>query len=266
MELRCPVCAAGLERQAGSLRCPEGHCFDLARQGYVNLLPVQQKHSLHPGDTREQVLARRRFLSAGFYQPLADTLCRVAVEAAPREQMLDAGCGEGYYSARVAQAVGLPLLGLDISKEAVRCAAASYKSAQWVCGTAAHLPVADGSIGLLMSLFAVTVPAEFRRVLRSDGSFLQVLAAEDHLLALKRIIYPELHEKPKETCGELPGFRLAQSVPVRFSFTVAGEEVRDLLYMTPHVYRITAQGLERLKNTARLTDTASCVINRYIPA
>ena len=122
------------------------------------------------------------------------------------DRILDVGCGEGYYAVRVAQALGAELMGLDISKEAVRCAAAAYKGPMWVCGTASHLPVADDSIGTLMSMFALTVPGEFRRVLRPDGVFLQVLAAQDHLLGLKSVIYPELHQKPKDSVPQLEGF------------------------------------------------------------
>ena len=263
MELCCPVCGAALRRTDTAYVCPRRHSFDLARQGYVNLLPVQQKHSLHPGDTRQQVLARRAFLSAGFYRPIADALCRAAAELRAAGPILDAGCGEGYYGTRLARSMGAALTGLDVSKEAVRCAAAACKEAVWVCGTAAHLPVADGSVGTLTSLFALTVAAEFHRVLRPEGLFFQVLAAEDHLLGLKSVIYPSLLHKPKQTVPAVAGFTLLQSVPIRFSFTVEGQQVRNLLAMTPHVYRIGAEGARRLAETPRLTDTASCVLNCY---
>lgn len=263
MELCCPVCGAALRRTDTAYVCPRRHSFDLARQGYVNLLPVQQKHSLHPGDTRQQVLARRAFLSAGFYRPIADALCRAAAELRAAGPILDVGCGEGYYGTRLARSMGAALTGLDVSKEAVRCAAAACKDAVWVCGTAARLPVADGSVGTLTSLFALTVAAEFHRVLRPEGLFFQVLAAEDHLLGLKSVIYPSLLHKPKQTVPAVAGFTLLQSVPIRFSFTVEGQQVQNLLAMTPHVYRIGAEGARRLAETPRLTDTVSCVLNCY---
>lgn len=265
MELLCPVCGEKLNIAGKSYICPNHHCFDIARQGYVNLLPVQQKHSLHPGDTREQVLARRSFLDAGYYAPIADTLIVNAKELTISGEMLDVGCGEGYYSAKMATELGLPLTGMDISREAVRCAAGKYKNAQWLCATASHIPVPDNSCGLVMSLFALTMPEEFRRVLRKDGYFFQVLAAEDHLLGLKSIIYDQLLMKEKDTVPEVPGFTLVESVPIRFSFTVEGDQVENLLSMTPHVYRISKAGAERLKNTKTLTDTASCVLNIFRP-
>ena len=223
MEILCPLCAATLTRQENTCRCEQGHSFDVARQGYINLLPVQQKRSLHPGDTAQQVRSRREFLEGGFYRPIAQALCDLATGCTG--PILDVGCGEGYYSAQLAQHLNCHLTGLDISKEAVRYAAGRYKNAQWLCASAARLPVPDHSVGLLTSLFAVTIPEEFHRVLRPEGAFIQVLAAEDHLLGLKSIIYPDLKHKEKDTVPQISGFRLEKSVPVKFTFTVEGAQV-----------------------------------------
>lgn len=263
VELLCPICGETLTQTDHSLRCAGNHSFDIARQGYVNLLPVQQKHSRFPGDTREQVLSRRAFLDAGFYRPIADCLVSTAKELGATGPILDVGCGEGYYSAALAEALDTELTGLDISKEAVRFAAAKYKNAQWLCATASHIPVADGAAGILTSLFALTLPQEFSRVLAEDGLFFQVLAGEDHLLGLKSVIYPELKHREKDTVPELPGFLRIRSVPIRFSFTAEGEQVHNLLAMTPHWFRISREGAEALAQTERLTDTASCVLNVF---
>ena len=265
MDLICPICGQGLQKFDREYRCENRHSFDIARQGYVNLLTVQQKKSLHPGDTREQVASRRTFLEGGFYGPIARTLCDTARELGASGPILDVGCGEGYYSAALAQALDAELTGLDISKEAVRFAAAKYKNARWLCATAAHLPVADGSVGTLTSLFALTMPEEFNRVLGPEGLYFQVLAAQDHLLALKSIIYPELHLKEKDSVPEIPGFQLVKTLPIRFTFTVEGAQVQNLLSMTPHVYRISKEGAAKLASTETLTDTASCVLNVYRP-
>ena len=263
MNLLCPICREKLNLTDRQYRCIHNHSFDIARQGYVNLLVVQQKHSLNPGDTREQVLARREFLEAGYYAPIADTLVETAKRLGITGQILDVGCGEGYYSARLADALDAPLTGLDISKEAVRCAAAKYKGKQWLCATAAHIPVGNESVTLLTSLFALTLPEEFARVLKKDGYYFQVLAAEDHLLGLKGIIYDKLNFKEKNTVPELEGFELVESVPIRFTFTVEGKQVQNLFSMTPHVFRIGKDGAERLRKTEILTDTASCVLNVF---
>ena len=263
MNLLCPICGLQLNSEGKRYVCAQNHSFDMARQGYVNLLAVQQKHSLNPGDTREQVLSRREFLEAGYYAPIADTLIETAKELGISGQILDVGCGEGYYSARLADALEASLTGLDISKEAVRCAAAKYKGKQWLCATAAHIPVEDGCVDLLTSLFALTLPEEFRRVLKPGGYYFQVLAAEDHLLGLKGIIYDTLTFKEKDTVPELTGFERVKSVPIRFAFTVEGQQVQNLFSMTPHVFRIGREGAERLRQTEVLTDTASCVLNVF---
>ena len=265
MELLCPICGETLTKQEKSYVCPNRHSFDIARQGHVNLLPVQNKRSLNPGDTAQQVAGRRAFLDGGFYGPIRDALCALAKDHGCTGPILDVGCGEGYYSAQLAKMLETELLGLDISKEAVRYAAGRYKHAAWICASAARLPVKDQSVGLLTSLFVLTMPEEFRRVLRPDGAFIQVLAAEDHLLGLKNIIYPELHHKEKFTTPDVPGFRLAQSRQLQFTFTVEGEQVQNLLNMTPHVYRIGKEGADRLRQTRVLTDTASVVLNLYVP-
>ncbi len=263
MNLCCPICGKPLNKIERSFVCPSRHSFDLARQGYVNLLTVDKKHSLNPGDTREQVLSRREFLEAGFYAPIAQALIDTAKELGISGELLDIGCGEGYYAARLAEALNLNLTGLDISKEAVRCAAGKYKNALWLCATAAHIPVEDSSADLLTSLFALTLPGEFRRVLKPGGYCFQVLAAQDHLLGLKGIIYDRLDLKEKDSVPELPGFQRIRSVPIRFSFTAEGQQVQNLFSMTPHVFRIGKAGAERLRQTECLTDTASCVLNVF---
>lgn len=263
MQYLCPVCSRPLLREDKRHVCPQGHSFDIARQGYVNLLTVQQKHSLAPGDTREQVLSRRAFLEAGFYAPISDALNRAATDYGAQGEILDVGCGEGYYSARLSEAVGAHLTGMDISREAVRCAAGQYKACAWLCATAAHIPVPDDSIGTLSSLFALTLPGEFRRVLRKNGLFLQVLAAEDHLLGLKSIVYDVLTHKQKNTVPALPGFALLESRQISFDLTLEGEQIRHLFSMTPHMFRIGKEGARRLAETTVLHDTANCVLNIY---
>ncbi len=263
MDLICPNCGKQLNRRQRVWICENRHSFDIARQGYVNLLTVQQKHSLNPGDTREQVLSRRAFLEAEHYAPIVRALTDTARELGISGTILDIGCGEGYYSSRLARELDAGLVGLDISKEAVRCAAAKYKDASWLCATAAHIPVRDGSADLITSLFALTLPGEFARVLKDGGYYFQVLAAQDHLLNLKSIIYPELKLREKDSVPELPGFSLVRSQPIRFTFTAEGQQVQNLFSMTPHVFRIGKEGAQRLRDTQILTDTASCVLNVY---
>ena len=263
MNLLCPICGENLNMQDRRYVCPKNHSFDIARQGYVNLLTVEQKHSRCPGDTRLQVLSRREFLDGGFYAPIAETLIQTARDLEISGTVLDVGRGEGYYCVKLSQALGLSLTGVDISKEAVRFAAGKYKGYQWLCATAAHIPVADASADLITSLFALTMPEEFHRIVKPGGYLFQVLAAQDHLLGLKSIIYDQLNFKEKDTIPEVPGFDRITSIPIRFSFAVEGAQVQNLLAMTPHVFRIGKEGAQRLAQTQHLTDTASCMLNVY---
>ena len=265
MKLICPICGKELALNQKTCGCENHHSFDMARQGYVNLLTVQQKHSLLPGDTREQVLSRRAFLEEGYYAPILNTLVETGQKYGFSGSLLDIGCGEGYYCAGLSEALSLSLTGLDISKEAVRCAAGKYKGPTWICATAAHIPVEDHSADLITSLFALTLPDEFHRTLKKDGYFFQVLAAEDHLMGLKSVIYDELHHKEKDLCPELEGFQLVESIPIRFSLSLKGQQILNLFSMTPHVFRIGKDGADRLRSTDTLEDIASCILNVYRP-
>lgn len=264
MRLLCPVCGQNLLRQERLWKCEAGHSFDIARQGYVNLLTVDRKHARHPGDTKEQVAARKAFLDAGHYAPIAETLCRLLAPLRPKA-VLDAGCGEGYYLTQLQNTLpDAEYAGIDISKDAVRFAAVRNKNALWLTGTAAALPFPDESFDCVLSMFALTVEQEFARVLTAGGHYLQVIAGTEHLMGLKSIIYPEILRKEKTLHGELDGFTLEKSETLEFTFTVdSARQVQNLLSMTPHFWRISKEGAQRLAATETLTDTAQVVFNLY---
>src|SRR5690606_29891455 len=176
-----------------------GHSFDTARQGYIHLLPVQNKRSLDPGDSKAMVAARRRFLAAGYYQPIAAAVNRaVLADTLDDEQIscLDAGCGEGYYLRQLAMAErggrALALVGLDISKWAVLAAAKQDRQPSWLVASNANLPLQSQSLDRVLCLFGFPVHGEFARVLKPAGELLQVDAGTDHLRELRNVIYPAL--------------------------------------------------------------------------
>ncbi len=248
--LTCPLDGTPLHCTGSAWTCASGHSFDIASQGYTNLLPVQHKRSRDPGDSKEMVAARRRFLAAGFYRPIAAAVGRAALAGLPADatiSCLDAGCGEGYYLRQLAAAAGdehtLALLGLDISKWAVLAAAKQDKRPSWVVGSNAKLPVLPGTLDRLLCMFGFPVYPEFARVLKPGGLLLQVDAGPDHLRELREIIYLSLKpERPAET--QTPaGFRRlpTQTLGFPIELTHAGQ-IADLLAMTPHLHRASAEG------------------------
>jgi len=248
--LACPLDGAPLHFTGSAWACASGHSFDIASQGYTNLLPVQHKRSRDPGDSKEMVAARRRFLTAGFYQPTAAAVSRAVLADLPADasiSCLDAGCGEGYYLRQLAAAAGdqqtLALLGLDISKWAVLSAAKQDKRPSWVVGSNAKLPVLSGTLDRVLCMFGFPVYAEFARVLKPSGLLVQVDAGPDHLRELREIIYPSLKpERPAEL--QTPdGFSRLSAEMLRFSIELTStEQIADLLAMTPHLYRASAEG------------------------
>ncbi len=241
----------------------------MAGQGYTNLLPVQRKRSLDPGDSKEMVAARRRFLAAGHYQPIADAVARALLAGLPADaSCLDAGCGEGYYLRRLAAAAGagqsLAVLGLDISKWAVLAAAKQDKRPNWVVGSNANLPVLTGTLDRVLCLFGFPVHAEFARVLKAGGELVQVDAGPGHLRELREIIYPRL--KPERAAGAPTpaGFRHLGTETLGYSFALAGaEQIADLLTMTPHLYRASAEGRARAAALTALTLTVDVRLARF---
>lgn len=264
--LRCPLCGGDLNWAGNSLKCPKNHCFDRARQGYVNLLPVTQKHSKHPGDTRDMVAARKEFLDQGYYALIADKVVELTVPLLPEEpKVLDAGCGEGYYMTCLQQKLrGDRFVGVDISKDAVRYAAVRNKNALWLTASAAHLPLKSGCLDLVMSMFALSAPEEYRRVLKPGGLYLEVTAGREHLLALKSLIYSTLTEKAPQHTPEYPGFTLEQEEKLEFPVILDREgDVARLLSMTPHFWRVTKEGAQRAGQAQSLRDKAQVWFRLY---
>ncbi len=258
-QLCCPLDGADLTLNDKTWRCEQGHSFDVAKQGYVNLLPVQNKRSRDPGDSKSMVQARSRFLSGGYYAPLAEALS-ATVLAQPNGTLLDAGCGEGYYLRQVldaadASGVALDAAALDISKWAVQAAAKRDKRVSWLVASNSSIPVPANSIDTLLCVFGFPVESEFKRVLSNRGRLMMVDPAPDHLHELKQLIYDEVKDKP----ASLPvsdTWTLVTEERVTFGVELTSREViHDLLGMTPHLYRASSAGRERAEALTSLTVT-----------
>ena len=236
--LRCPVCEQALSRAERSLRCPAGHQFDLARQGYANL---SNGRVPYPGDTAEMVADRDSFLSAGHYAFIADALGAYAGQGL----VVDAGTGTGYYLARVLDEAPDSIgLGLDVSKAALRRAARAHpRAAAVLTDLWGPLPIQDGTATLVLDVFAPRNGPEFHRVLRPDGRLLIVTPAPDHLTELIEAhglihVDPDKAARVAESLGG--HFTAVESRVLRHRLELTGTEVRTLIGMTPNAHHVPA--------------------------
>jgi 23S rRNA (guanine745-N1)-methyltransferase len=268
--LACPLDNAPLRRNGHAWVCAFGHSFDIAGQGYTHLLPVQKKRSRDPGDSKEMVAARRRFLGAGFYQPIAEAASRLTLADMPAEggACLDAGCGDGYYMRELAAAVGphrtLALLGLDISKWAVLAAAKQDKRANWVVGSNACLPVQSGTLDRVLCMFGFPVYVEFKRVLKPGGRLLMVDTGPNHLRELREIIYPTVKPERLADTTAPAGFARLGDETLTYAITLPQADlISDLLTMTPHLYRASAEGRAKAAALTALSVTVDVKLSCF---
>ncbi|MBL8443163.1 MAG: methyltransferase domain-containing protein [Zoogloeaceae bacterium] len=249
--LICPICGMPLNAVTGGVSCSAGHRFDRARQGYLNLLPVQHKRSRDPGDNQTMVEARRRFLEGGHYAPVARQLAMLAKTHGPR-RWLDIGCGEGYYTAAVAETLPRACgAALDISREAVKRACRRTPRVEWLVASMARIPLADQSCDLLISVFSPLDWNEARRLLAPGGRLLRVGPTNAHLIELRRALYPEVRDyvDDKHLSGLPAGIRAAGVEHLEFALDLDSPEARaDLMAMTPHGWRAGAERRSAVMN------------------
>ncbi len=259
--LSCPVCGSSMtvSLNGASLVCSgenppfRAHCFDGAASGYVSLAPR------HPGggDAKDAVRARTAFLSKGHYGKAAEALVRTVTAYTPAGGcVLDAGCGEGYYSARMA-AAGFHVMGVDLSKYATEAAAKAARAARggeasrtiYAVGSVFELPVREGSMDAVTNIFAPCAPAEFARVLSPGGHLVVVGAGERHLFGLKECLYddPYLNDPRRDLPREDEGWALADTETVSYRIRVEGRDaIAALFSMTPYYWRTPRDSRERL--------------------
>jgi len=266
---RCPLCGEALSRDTHTYRCPNRHSYDIARDGYTYLLPVNRKHSAAPGDDKGMAAARKAFLSKGYYQPLLNALCALSVAmTGDAPALLDAGCGEGYYTAGIQQALVFAgkapcTAGIDISKFILRSAAKRCREVEFAVASSYQLPVADESIDLLLNCFSPLALGEFRRVLKLGGVFLYVVPAADHLWEMKQVLYDNPYRN-EEKLTPYEGFQYEQVVPVDADITLENpEDIHNLFQMTPYYWKTPKEGAERLAALDQLTTRISFRIHVF---
>ena len=267
--LICPVCGGALTKEERRCVCPAGHSFDLARQGYVNLRLSGQSARRRHGDDRAMVRSRTAFLDKGYYRCVLDAvLAEVLTCAADGCTVLDAGCGEGWYTAHVAAALAERVqdpcvIGIDISKDAVAAAGRRGAGLTLAVASSARLPAAAESCDVVLDLFAPLEPAEFARVLKMEGTLIRAIPLQEHLMGLKRAVYdtPRPNDPP---VMELDGFALAAVRDVYGTLHLdSSADIQALFMMTPYYYKTGAADQAKLAAVRHLDTELAVRVAAY---
>ncbi|WP_241610646.1 23S rRNA (guanine(745)-N(1))-methyltransferase [Rosenbergiella epipactidis] len=238
----CPLCHSPLSAESNGYACENRHRFDRAKEGYVNLLPVQHKGSKDPGDSPEMIQARRQFLEEGHYQPLRDQVAELLdhyLPATSAPNIVDLGCGEGYYTSAWVKS-DRQVYGVDVSKFAIKSAAKRYPHIQFSVASGYRLPFAAASLAAIIRIYAPSKGEELMRVLCPGGILITVTPAARHLYQFKALIYQDvqLHEEKEEA---LEGFECLLEKRLHYPLTLSSSSATQLLQMTPFAWRASEQ-------------------------
>lgn len=257
----CPNCKGQLYKEEKRYVCAEGHSFDLSSEGYVNLL-VGKGGGTH-GDNGEMIAARRRFLESGHYLPLRLLLSGRVRDTKP-QTLLDAGCGECYYTEGLARTLPeTEIYGVDISKKALAYGAKKMKEKMFgAVASVYELPFKNECLDAVTLLFSPFSREEFLRVLKKDGTFVMAIPGKRHLWELKELLYDDPYENRVDDFA-IRGFEYLGEDFLSYSRDVEGEELRDLFAMTPYYYRTPKEGRERAETCEGLSVTMEFHLLRY---
>ncbi len=236
----CPLCQQPLQLLSRQYQCTNQHSFDQAKEGYVNLLPVQQKNSKDPGDNKIMIQARRAFLQSGAYQPLSDAVNQL-VQAATPLHVLDLGCGEGYYSGRLQPLLSpaATMTGVDISKAAIKYAARHYPAIHFAVASAYQLPFAAHYFDSVMRIYAPSDNHELQRIIKPQGVLVSVSPGPAHLIEMKQAVYREVKLHDDKVKDE-PGFSHTNRQRLSYSLAITtAEQLDNLLQMVPLAWKFT---------------------------
>ncbi|WP_153446689.1 23S rRNA (guanine(745)-N(1))-methyltransferase [Vibrio algicola] len=271
MSYQCPLCHHTLIARIGGFQCENNHQFDSAKEGYVNLMPVQHKRSKQPGDNVDMMQARRRFLASDQYHPMRKSVTNLCLKHTKnsQHQVLDIGCGEGYYTAYLSeklasQSINAVTYGLDISKVAIRYAAKRYTTQhmQYCVASSHRLPFANHSLDAVVRIYAPCQAQELERVLTEQGVMITVTPAARHLYQLREQVYSQVHLHD-ETVEEMAGFELIEQSKLSYEMQLSGEQADDLLQMTPFAWKASAELRQQLKTATQFDCEADFMLRVY---
>ena len=268
MSFLCPLCQHTLTHNDKQLRCDNNHQFDMAKEGYVNLMPAHHKRSKNPGDNKEMMQARRAFLEADHYQPMQQAVAQLCADNLSDDatKLLDIGCGEGYYTTEIAnQLTSLPHLqvfGLDISKIAIRYAAKRYQNSQFCVASSHKLPFSDQSLDAVVRIYAPCKQEELQRTIKDNGVIITVTPASRHLYELRAEVYDDVRLHP-ETTENIEGFNLQEEKKLSYMMDLSGAQALNLLQMTPFAWKATEDLKTRLSSQEQFSCEADFMLRVY---
>jgi 23S rRNA (guanine745-N1)-methyltransferase len=260
----CPFCDNKLLLSSKSYVCSNAHLFDVSKFGYVNLLPVNKKNSLDPGDNKEMIKARGVVMDNGYYKSLADSIIEI-IKPYNIKSILDAGCGIGYLTHRLQLSYPKTMiLGTDISKFAIIHASKKYKSIPFAVASSNSLPIKTSSIDALICAFAPVFSEEFLRVLSKGGIFIRVIPSEKHLFNLKALLYDTPNENETDKT-QIDGFTFIKSIIVNDTFNAkSSDELLSLVQMTPYFYHAKKSAIEEISNIPSLLVNQEFEVRLYV--
>lgn len=259
--LLCPVCKSELSRSAASFSCNKGHCFDIAKEGYVNLLTGSKSGNL-TGDNKDMARSRKAFLDKGYFSSLADAICKEIAAVNPTT-ILDICCGEGYYTEAVRNGCNSTVYGFDLSKEMIRLAAKRKCGAEFFVANMANIPIADNSIDCAIHLFAPFCEKEFLRVIKKGGYLISVCPGAKHLWEMKATLYEKPYEN-EECAPILPGFSLYHTFNASEYITLeSAQDIEALFKMTPYYYHTADNDKAKLLSLDALKTRVDFYIRIY---
>lgn len=249
----CPKCGRNLISTGKQMKCDENHSYDISAEGYVNLLLGSKKSGIH-GDSKDMLRSRRRFLQQNYYFPIVENLVSVIERTTAKDSvitLLDAGCGEGYYSGSLAKILSekgyrFQIYGIDVSKEGVKAAAKRYRELSFSVASINKLPFANDVFDVIISLFAPLSEKEFFRTLKKGGILLTVSPGARHLWSLKEKIYDKPAENPPPSFKPVL-LKETENFTVGYRFRLSDNQtVRDLFDMTPYRYNTSETDYNKL--------------------
>lgn len=268
---QCPLCKSQLRKIEKSWQCENNHSFDIAKEGYVNLLPVQNKKSKAPGDSKDMLQARRQFLSNNFYDPLVTELHKTICEQNANGPILDLGCGEGFYLRSLAkrlneQSPELSHFGIDIAKPGIQMAAKSFRAGEFCVGSAFKTPYLDNFFSIILCVFSPYEPDEVARILNDNGCFILVGPGPEHLKELAARVYNKVrkHAGNSQAISIYKGLTWSNERHVKTKVRVPGQYLSDLLAMTPYYWSTSESDKKELSKCEVMTITLDFVVEIYM--